>query len=396
MPWKETCAMDQKIQLLSDFLKDEYTITELSTNYHVSRNTVYKWIERYQSKGLEGLEELSRAPLSHPNATRPETISQLIDTKLKHKNWGPKKIIAKLEKLHPDFSWPASSTAGSILKKEGLVCSRHFKRRTPPYSEPFLSCTKPNDVWSIDYKGQFRMGDGRLCYPLTLTDNYSRYLLGCRGLHHPTHEKTRPWLERAFREYGLPLAIRSDNGAPFASTGLGGISTLSAWLIKLRIRPERITLGHPEQNGRHERMHRTLKAETSKPPRANLKDQQQAFDVFRREYNTERPHEALAQEVPAAFYQPSHRMLPDKPPEIEYPSMFTVRQVRSNGEIKWKGEFVYISQALAGEPIGLRQINEKEWEVRFSFHPLGILDEQIVKVLPITDNCKKVLTMSPV
>jgi hypothetical protein len=240
------------------------------------------------------------------------------------------------------------------------------------------------------------MGDGRLCYPLTITDNYSRYLLGCRGLYHPTYENTRPYLERAFREYGLPLAIRSDNGAPFASTGLGGISTLSAWLIKLWVRPERIVSGHPEQNGRHERMHRTLKAETAKPPRANLKDQQRAFDGFRKEYNLERPHEALGQQTPATFYQPSCRIMPDKLAEIEYPSYFTVRQVRHNGEIKWKGEFVYISQALAGEPIGLKQISEREWEVRFSFHLLGILDEQIVKVLPIANQFKKVSTMCPV
>ena len=396
MPWKETCTMDQKIQLLSDYLKDEYTITELSQNYHVSRETVYKWIKRYHEKGMEGLEDLSHAPLNHPNATSPEIVSQLIDTRLQHKTWGPKKIIARLEKLHPETSWPAPSTAGSILKKEGLVNSRRLKRRTPPYTAPFQNCNRPNDVWSIDYKGQFKMGNGRLCYPLTISDNYSRYLLGCHGLYHPTYENTRPLLERAFREYGLPLAIRSDNGAPFASIGLGGVSTLSAWLIKLWIRPERIVSGHPEQNGRHERMHRTLKSETAKPPRANLKDQQRAFNSFRKEYNIERPHEALGQKVPEAFYQPSLRMLPDKLPEIEYPSYFTVRKVRQNGEIKWKGDFVYVSQALAGELIGLRQIDEREWEVCFSFHPLGILNEQILKILPITDKGKKVSTMCPV
>jgi transposase InsO family protein len=388
--------MDQRIQLLSDYLKDEYTITELSQNYQLSRETVYKWIKRYQARGLEGLEELSRAPLSHPHATHPEIVSQLIDTKVKHQNWGPKKIIARLAKLHPESPWPAPSTAGSLLKKAGLVRSRHLRRRTPPYSQPFRECNRPNDVWSIDYKGQFKMGNGRRCYPFTLTDNYSRYLLGCQGLYQPTLENTRPCLERAFREYGLPLAIRSDNGAPFASTGVGGISALSAWLIKLWVRPERIVSGHPEQNGRHERMHRTLKAETAQPPRANLKDQQRAFDNFRQEYNLERPHEALGQEVPATFYQPSRRRLPNKLPEVEYPAYFTVRQVRQNGEIKWKCEFVYISQALAGEPVGLRQIDEGKWEVRFSFHPLGILDDQIVKVLPITVKSQKLSNMSPV
>lgn len=197
--------------------------------------------------------------------------------------------------------------------------TRRRKQNTPPYSHPFQTCTKPKDVWSIDYKGQFRLGNDKLCYPFTITDNYSRYLLDCRGLYRPTYEDTRLWLERAFREYGLPLAIRSDNRPPFASVGLGGLSTLAVWLIKLWIRPERIPVGHPEQNGRHERMHRTLKEETTQPPGANLKEQQRAFNNFRREYNTERPHEALGQEVPVTFYQSSHRLLPRKLPEIKYP-----------------------------------------------------------------------------
>ncbi len=396
MPWKETCPMDQKIQLLSDWLKDEYTITELSQNYNVSRKTIYQWIERYQAFGVQGLQAQSRAPFNHPNATEPAIVNKLIQTKLQHKTWGPKKIIARLEKIYPDCSWPAPSTTGSILKREGLVNPRHLKRHTPPYTRPFQLCNKPNDVWSIDYKGQFRMGDRRLCYPLTLSDNFSRYLLGCQGLLRPNYANTKPWLERAFRQYGLPLAIRNDNGAPFASVGLGGISSLAVWLIKLWIRPERINPGHPEQNGRHERMHRTLKAETATPPKANMKEQQKAFDSFRNEYNSQRPHEALGQEVPTSIYYPSRRILPNKLPEVEYASCFTVRQVRHNGCIKWKGDFVYVSEALAGEPIGLRQISEAEWEVRFSFHPLGILDEHIVKVLPITDKNINLLPMFPV
>jgi putative transposase len=396
MPWKETCPMDQRIQLLSDRSKGNYSITELSQIYNISRKTIYKWIERYQEKGSEGLNELSRAPLNHPNATGPEIVSKLIDTKLEHKTWGPKKIVARLEKQFPDQVWPAPSTAGRILKKEGLVDDRHYKRRTPPYTEPFRQCERPNDVWSMDYKGQFRMGDGRLCYPFTVSDNFSRYLLTCQGLYHPSYENTRPWLEKAFREYGLPLAVRNDNGAPFATVGLGGISTLSVWLIKLWVRPERIKAGHPEQNGRHERMHRTLKQETAAPPKMDMESQQNSFDEFQTEYNTERPHEALEQNVPASLYVPSRRMLPNKLPKIDYASCFTVRQVRQSGCIKWKGAEVYVSQALAREPVGLRQIGESIWEVRFSFHTLGILDERIVKVLPITDKNKYLLPMSPV
>jgi putative transposase len=383
MPWKETCPMDQRIQLLSDWKKEDYTITELSQIYKVSRKTIYKWIDRYQEQGAVGLKEQSRAPLNHPNATKPEIVSKLINTKLEHKTWGPRKIIARLERQYPDQCWPAPSTAGSLLKREGLVSDRRLKRHTPPYTEPFRECNRPNSVWSIDYKGQFRLGDSRLCYPLTISDNYSRYLIGCRGLLHPNLESTKPCLERAFREYGLPLAIRNDNGAPFASVGLGGLSALAVWLIKLHIHLERIKPGHPEQNGRHERMHRTLKAETAKPPRANLKDQQKAFDSFMKEYNFERPHEALNLEVPASLYLPSHRLFPEKMPEVEYPAWFTVRHVRHNGEIKWKGHLVYISEALAGEPVGLRQTGEREWAVWFSFHLLGILDEQIFKVQPI-------------
>lgn len=396
MPWKETCPMDQKIQLLSDWLQSGYTITELSQIYKVSRKTVYKWIERYQEQGPQGLEEQSRAPAHHPNATGSEVVNQIIDAKLKHRTWGPKKIVARLETLYPQHSWPAPSTAGNILKKEGLVNARHLRQHTPPYTQPFQTCNQPNAVWSIDYKGQFRLGDHRLCYPLTITDNYSRFLLGCQGLHHPNFANTQPWLKRAFREYGLPLAIRHDNGPPFASVGLGGLSALSVWLIKLWVRPERIEPGHPEQNGRHERIHRTLKADTASPPRADLQEQQKAFNGFRHEYNTERPNEALGQKVPADFYQPSRRLLPRNLPEVEYTNWFTVRQVRHNGCIKWKGNFIYVSQALAKEPIGLRQISDAEWAIYFSFFPLGILDERIVKVLKLTNNTVNLLPMCPV
>ena len=383
MPWKETGAMDQKVQLIGDWLKDEYTISELGEYYQVSRKTIYKWITRYQAGGVEALTEMSCAPRYHPNATPPEIVSQLIEAKLRHQYWGPKKIVVWLKRHHPDTPWPVASTTQNILRKEGLVKPRRLRRRTPPYAEPFGECQRPNDTWSIDYKGQFRMGDGHLCYPLTISDNFSRYLLQCRGLLHPSYEVTQPWLEWTFREYGLPMAVKSDNGEPFASVGLGGLSRLSAWLVRLRIKPERIEPGHPEQNGRHERMHRTLKEATCRPPEYCLTDQQQAFDRFRPDYNGERPNEANSMATPASVYYPSPRLFPGKLPPVEYESWFTVRQVRSNGCIKWKGGFVYVSQALAGEPIGLRQIDERKWEIRFSFYPLGILDEKVGKVLPM-------------
>jgi transposase InsO family protein len=384
MPWKETSAMDEKFRLIGDWLKDEYTIRELGEYYRVSCKTIYKWIDRYQSGGAEALSELSRAPFHHPNATSPEIVSRIIESKLSHQHWGSRKLVVWLKRHHPDTAWPVASTVENILKKEGLISARRYKRRVPLFTEPFSECKTSNDTWSMDYKGQFRTSDGRICYPFTVTDNFSRYLLLCRGMLHPSYEDTRSCLERAFREYGLPLAMKSDNGTPFASKAAGGLSRLSVWLIRLRIKPERIRPGHPEQNGRHERMHRTLKQAVCKPPASCLADQQIAFDGFRPEYNEERPNEALGMETPASLYRPSGRIFPEKLAAVEYESWFTVRRVRSNGCIKWRGGFVYVSKTLAGEPIGLRQLDEHLWELNFSFHSLGIFDERVGKVLPMS------------
>ncbi len=375
MSWKETCAMDQKIQLIGDYRTKEYSIAELSRAYSISRKTIYKWLKRVQEQGLEALQELPRTPHSHP-ATVPEATKQaIIQAKLKHQRWGPKKVIAWLKDKQPREEWPVASTAGKILKREGLVRTKHQRRHVPPYTQPFRDCDHPNDVWSIDYKGQFRMGDQRLCYPLTISDNCTRYLLQCRGLFHPSYAATQPWLEWTFREYGLPWAIRSDNGEPFASSALGGLTTLSIWLIKLGIIMERIKVGHPEQNGRHERMHRTLKEFAVNPPRGNMVQQQRVFERFRQEYNHEYPHEALGLKPPASCYVPSVRPYPHKIAEVEYGSDYLIRQVRTNGEIKWKGKRPYICRALAGEPVGLKPVSERYSEIRFSFHLLGYLDE---------------------
>ena len=383
MPWKETCAMDEKVQIVSDWLKEEHTVTELGEYYQVSRKTIYKWIGRYQLRGIQGLQERSHAPFKHPNATDIEIASEVILTKKRHDKWGPKKVVDWLKKKYPEKHWPVVSTAQNILYKEGLVQPRKKRRHTPPYRQPFQQCTQPNDSWSIDYKGQFRTGDRILCYPLTITDNYSRYLIKCQGLRHPSYEATQPCLERAFREYGLPRAIRSDNGTPFASTGLGGLSRLAVWLVRLQIIPERIELAHPEQNGRHERMHRTLKEAVCQPPRNSLTRQQKAFDCFTMEYNEERPHEALGMKTPASLYQPSSRSYPSKLRTVEYDSWMSVRRVLPSGGVKWHNNYIYLSQALAGEIVGLKQITDTTWEIWFSFLPLGILDENKQKVLPI-------------
>lgn len=396
MPWKETCAMDQRIKMISDWLSEQYSISELGRIYDVSRKTIYKWVGRYKAEGPSGLEQQSKAPRSHPNATPLEIASRIVMTKLKYRRWGPKKIVAWLEGHHPRERWPAPSTAGEILKREGLVRPRRRKHRTPPYPVPLIEGIRVNEVWSADFKGQFRTGDGKLCYPLTITDNSSRYLLLCRGLSRPTFEETQPWFERVFWEYGLPEAIRTDNGAPFASVGLGGLSKLSIWFIKLGIWPERIELAHPEQNGRHERMHRSLKEATASPPRDNMLMQQQAFDEFVQEYDFQRPHEALEQRTPSTVYQPSERTYPAKILEVEYDEDVIVRRVRHNGEIKRQGNLVYVSEALAGEMVALKQKGDHLWEIRFSFYPLGVLNELTGKIAPLLSRGRKVLTKCPV
>lgn len=389
--------MDQKVQMIGDWIRSEYSITDLSEVYHVSRKTIYKWIERYELEGTSALNERPRAPWSHPNAIAAEVVKEIVDAKLRHQKWGPKKVLAWLQAEEPGNRWPVASTVGELLKRAGLVKSRRKKHRTPPYTEPFHECQRPNQVWSADFKGQFRTADGKLCYPLTITDNQSRYLLLCRGLSHPTLEECQPWFEWVFREYGLPEAIKTDNGAPFASVGLGGLSRLSIWFIKLGIKPERIAPGHPEQNGRHERMHRSLKEATAKPPRGNIQEQQGTFDEFVAQYNLERPHEALGQQAPVSFYYPSCRPYPIKISNVKYSSDVAVREVRHNGEIKWKGRLIYLSEALAGEPVGLLPKDKNLWEINFSFHPLGVLNDSTWIITPPTNHRGgEVLPMSSV
>lgn len=381
MPWEQTSAMDQRIKFIADCLSGQYCKSELCRGYGISRRTAYKWIKRYHEKSASGLEELSRAPHHHPNQTDEEVREMIVETKLYRQSWGPKKVVDYLRENGPDLNWPADSTAGEILKRAGLVKRRIKRQHVSPYSEPFGSCEAPNHTWSADFKGDFALGNHRRCYALTLSDNFSRYLLLCRALERPSYAAVRPWLEWAFREYGLPQAIRTDNGAPFASLAIGGLSELSKWWIQLGIRPERIKPGTPSQNGRHERMHRTLKYEVAVQP--DHQRQQQHFDLFQKHYNEERAHESLGRKTPASFYYPSARRYPGKVPPVEYDSNTVVRQVRHNGEIKWHSELIYVSQVLAHEPLGLTQIEEQKWEVRYSFHLLGVLDERLKTVVPV-------------
>jgi len=382
MGWEETCAVLERKKFVLQVLRGERSVAEACRLAGVSRKTGYKWLGRFEEGGALALQDRSRARHTQPHGVSLETKAMLIEARQQHPSWGAEKLLDWLSKRYRGCALPATSTASEILKRAGLVKPRKPTRRTPPYTQPFVQAVEPNALWSADFKGQFRTADLHVCYPLTVSDGYSRYLLTCRGLRGPTTKGAWPWFERAFREYGLPLAIRTDNGAPFASRALGGISELSAWWARLGVRHERIAPGHPEQNGRHERMHRTLKGDC--PPRASMSAQQRAFDRFRLEYNEERPHKALGQRTPAELYRPSSREYPSRIPEVQYPRDYTVRRVRHAGDIKWQGRLVYVSRVLAGEPVGLYQTDEDQWAVYYGAWEIGGLDARAARIEPKT------------
>lgn len=375
MPWKETCVMDLKMQLIGDWLKGGYTVTDLSRGYDVSRKTVYKWIERYRREGAVGLAERSRAPRSCPHAISEALAERIIATKRCHLSFGPKKVMDRLRAEQPEVKWPADSTAGELLKRVGLVKKRRYKHPYPADPQPFHLGEVNNALWSADYKGQYRSRPGRWCYPLTISDNASRYLIGCCGVNATDYAQARPVFEWAFQEYGLPEAILSDNGPPFASRAAGGLTRLSLWWIRQGIRVHRIQPGKPTQNARHERMHGTLNRAVGERMRgASSVRQQQALDGFRHEYNTLRSHESLARHTPASLYTPSQRAYTPLLRPVQYDKDQQVRAVRHNGEIRFNGALIYLSALLAQQPVGLRQVDNDRYEVRFSFHLLGHLN----------------------
>ena len=381
MPWKVINQMDVKIAFIKDWNAGHFNITDLSQKYMVTRPTVYKWLMRYKRFGIEGLKEHSRVPKRCPHRTSKEILDIIIEEKLRNRKRGPRKVRAQLKRKHPGLELPAVSTIGYWFKKEGLVEKRKKRLHVPPYTQPFGGCNAPNDSWSIDYKGQFHMKNGHICYPLTVSDNYSRFLLGCKALEGPRYEPTRKCMESIFREYGLPDAIRSDNGIPFAGKSIGGLSRLMIWWILLGIIPERIRKGCPQENGRHERMHRTLKSDVLNPVAGNLREQQKAFDLYRYDYNHERPHESLNDQTPSDYYKKSNRQYVEHPYRANYDHNYLVRQVRHSGEIKFMGRMFLITKLLAGQPVGLKEINDGLWQLQFSFYVLGSIDLRKNKVI---------------
>jgi putative transposase len=390
MPWSETTPMDQKTQFIADYLRERLSMTELCELYSISRKTGYKLIERYLRLGPQGLEELSRRPASCPNRT-PEHIEEAIVTaRQRHPSWGAKKLLSILNKGHRHWNFPTRSTVCDILSRHGLVPTKRYRRHIGHPGKPTSQILAPNDVWSADFKGQFKTGDGLYCYPLTVADGFSRYLLGCQALSSTSVAEAKPIFTRLFKEFGLPRRIRTDNGVPFATNTLARLSQLSAWWVRLGILPEFIEPGKPQQNGRHERMHRTLKAETTRPPANTSRSQQRKFDRFRQEFNFERPHEALDLQTPASRYEVSPRQMPNKLPGLQYPDRFEIRYVSANGGIRWNKQWVNVSTVCAGEYVGLEEIDDGIWNVFLGPLKLGRLLEKQMRIEDALGRLKRI------
>lgn len=366
MPWREQSAVDERMEFIVAYQSGLYTMSELADQFGISRKTGYKIVDRFEDEGPEGLRDRSRRPETCPWATPAKLVKKILRCREEHCRWGPKKLHAVLSKRHPREPWPVPSTLALILKRHGLI--QPPRRRPPKVSaphRPYVAATEPNVVWSTDFKGQFRTGDGQMCYPLTIMDRHSRYLLACHRLPAPTLDGTQAAFIRVFREVGLPRYIHSDNGEPFGGGGLAGLSRLQVFWLRLGIRPELSRPAHPEDNPELERLHRTLKADTARPPAATGRGQQQRFVRFRAEYNWERPHEALNMRVPGDVYHTSPRAYPQRLPPLEYPGHFDVRLVSTAGQVKWNGEPLFLSTVLRQQYVGLEEVDDGVWDVHF-------------------------------
>jgi putative transposase len=377
MPWKETLPMHERERFYKDRRRGLYTMTELCQRYGISRKTGYKWEARILKKGAGGFVDEKRTPHSCPHKTKPEIRSLILGARRAHPTWGPEKILDYLAPRYEELVLPAISTAGDLLKRENLTKKRP-RRQKPVHPGMVPAVTEgPNDLWAADFKGQFRMRNGVYCYPLTVTDLHSRYLLECLGLLSTKGDAVKAAFDRLFREFGLPRAIRTDNGVPFATTGIHGLSKLNVWWMRLGIVHQRILPGKPQQNGSHERMHKTLKAEALRPPQASLPSQQKALDAFRTEFNEERPHHSLAGKTPSSQYRPSTRPYNGKLPPLEYPGHYLVKRVTEGGTVRLKqGRLLYVATALVGHHIGFEETADGIWSVFFSNTLLGRVDEK--------------------
>ncbi len=395
MPWEESNLMDERIKFVARLLDGE-TMSSVCRKFGISRKTGYKIFNRYKHCGLEGLNNQSRRPYRHANKLPFQVERSILRIKQERTNWGAPKIREKLSREYPMLKPPAISTVHAVLERHGLVKkrrSRRYKARGTSLSDPQI----PNGLWCADYKGEFLLGNKKYCYPLTITDYNTRYLFACEGQESTRETFAFTVFERIFKEFGLPNAIRTDNGVPFASpNALFGLSRLSVWWLRLGIAVERIKPGNPQQNGRHERMHLTLKQEATKPASFNFLQQQERFDDFVEQYNNDRPHQAIGMKYPGELYTPSARVY--YPPEIpEYPFHDKTIQVTRCGRICMDNRKISLSTVFAGQFVGIREISDKIWLVSFMDYELGYFDEEVGRVEP-ADNpfIPKLLPMSPV
>lgn len=375
--------MLERQQFLNEFTVPGANRSEVCARYGVSRRVGYKWLKRFEAEGMDGLADRSHAPHRHPNATPDRVRDLLLDARRKHPRWGPKKLVAFVRRCHPSLKLPATSTVAAVLKRSGFVMGRRRRRRVRRLEMPRSVALEPNQVWCADFKGDFRLQNGQRCYPLTITDLATRMLIACVALPGTTTEAAYRVFERAFRRYGMPQAIRTDNGIPFATTnGLAGLSVLNVWWQRLGIRHERIKPGHPEQNGAHERMHRTLSEEAVFPALATMAAQQRRFDRYRRSFNQLRPHEALGQRTPAELYLRSTHELPRAIPAFEYPAGMDTRIVNVRGFISLDGRQVWVSEALHHQRVGLEQIGWRRWLLYVGRHCVAEIDPTLATLCP--------------
>ena len=377
MPWKETTIMEQKIEFICEWRTGKYTITELCKAFEISRPTAYKLIDRFERQGYEGLREQSRAPRAHPNQTQEDIVKSILGLKNKHPLWGAKKIAKLLFNDFTEDQIPSVVTIHNILKKHGLVCPQKRLRRVKPVY-PIFDPKECNEVWSADYKGKFLMGNKIYCHPLTIADSKSRFLFTAKGHYKETLQSAKSEFTKVFRKYGIPNQIHTDNGSPFGSVrAIQRFTRLSYWFIELGIMPVFSDPAHPEQNGRHERMHRDLKASCAKPSSYDLKSQQRSLNRFVKEYNHVRPHEALGMETPASVHNFSTRPFPERVASFDYDANMRVLKVTKNGAIRWKSYYwVYLTASLMGKYIGIQELGNGIWKVFYRNVFLGYFNEK--------------------
>jgi transposase InsO family protein len=369
--------MDQRMMFIAACLRGKSAMSQVCAQHGISRKTGHKWLARYEAGGVAGLADVSHARHTQHLKIDGSTATRIIALRAARPTWGPRKLLARLRLDEPSVAWPSASTVGDMLRREGLSEPRARRRSAAPGGKPVLvEPTAPNVSWAADFKGWFRTGDGVRCEPLTVTDGYSRYILACQAMPQVTFAQVQPVLMDLFKARGLPQALRTDNGNPFGRRdGLGGLSHLSIWLLTLDVWPDFILPARPDMNGRHERMHRVLHEDVARPPAANVAAQQARFDLWREDYNTYRPHEALGQRCPATLYVPSTRLYPASIRAWEYPADHQIRKVIGDGYVRWRGQTIYLSGALVGEMVALAQRDDGDWAVRFRSFDLAVVGE---------------------